>query len=546
MDCYQKAIKAYEKTFERIRKNQWRDKNDPRFGGYYHFNDGITAMVHDSALGIPIVLYYAKESKYYKSEVAWECAMGIATHFLNHLHDDGTMDYFECNFHSAPDNAFFQVVLARVAKLITVENEKEQQLKDTIYHVIERVGEGLLTGGFHTPNHRWIMSAALALTHSLMPNQKYLDRIEVFLREGIDCNEDGEYTERSTGTYNYVNNLSLILLAQELGKTELLEYVRKNLMLMLAFVHSDLSIFTENSTRQDKGQLAYLDKYVYQYLYTGYALKDTNLQAIGQMILQDSKENGRKLELAPYEFIERPEIFENLPSAADKSILCINRHFKESGVLRLNQADMNLWVVENSPSCVFVKLGNIDFYIKGGISFFNCRHLTMQNINPVADGYTMTYEGSGSYRLPFDSYPGTSDWRKMPHDTRKSSEPLTVKVKCHLTKTAEGFDIHVTTEGCKDVPIRFEIGVFPNVRIYGDSYSIPAKGGYTLIPSSGNVVIDDGNNKVAIGPAFAKNQVITGRPGTVPASDSRFNIFFTDETNFDRTISIKNITPQLN
>jgi len=35
---------------------------------------------------------------------------------------------------------------------------------------------------------------------------------------------------------------------------------------MLAYIDPDNTIFTQNSTRQDKGRLEYTDKYFYQYL----------------------------------------------------------------------------------------------------------------------------------------------------------------------------------------------------------------------------------------------------------------------------------------
>ena len=55
------------------------------------------------------------------------------------------------------------------------------------------------------------------------------------------------------------------------------------------------------------------------------------------------------------------------------------------------------------------------FYIKGGISFFNCRHLLMENIRPCGDGYEMEYEGTGQYYQPFGEYQGTNDWWEMDH-----------------------------------------------------------------------------------------------------------------------------------
>lgn len=40
------------------------------------------------------------------------------------------------------------------------------------------------------------------------------------------------------------------------------------------------------------------------------------------------------------------------------------------------------------------------FLHQGGISFFNCRHLLMENIRPCGDGYEMEYEARANIISP--------------------------------------------------------------------------------------------------------------------------------------------------
>ena len=80
----------------------------------------------------------------------------------------------------------------------------------------------------------------------------FRDAANTYLREGIDCDENGEFTERSSGIYNATNDHALIILSQETGRVDFLEYVKRNLDMMFTYIEPDGTVFTANSTRQDK------------------------------------------------------------------------------------------------------------------------------------------------------------------------------------------------------------------------------------------------------------------------------------------------------
>lgn len=540
MDYLQRSIEQAEKSYENLVKQQITDPNDPEYGGYYNKGFGVVAQNCGASAGGLISLYFCPGSKYYRDPHVLKCADGLIQHLRNHLHEDGTVDYFCCNFHSAPDTAFVTQGLAKPALLIDAKTEEEKAFQAKLFDTLHHMGEALIREGFHTPNHRWVISSALSMINRLMPDPRYIARINEYLAEHIDCNEDGEFAERSAGGYNEINNRAMLLLAENLDKPELLEHVRRNLNLMRAFIHSDCSIFTENSTRQDKGTAPFAEKYAYQYLLCGYALKDRELQSIGVLLLEDCIKNGRPFPLSITDLLLYPEAFQNLPAAADMGVFQVDRLLKGSGLLRLSRGGMNLWAVEKLPIFLFLKKNNIDFYIKGGINFFNCRHLLVENIHECADGsYEMTYIGEGCYLQPFGEYQGTADWWQMDRSKRKTSGHLKITVTINIKPVDDGFDVHVKTDGCPGSTIRFEIGVKPNVLIRGEGYHIPATAGGKLLAQKGELTLFDGTDTVSIGPAFAANDIVSGLFGAVPPSDGRFNIFFNDVTNFDRTFSIR-------
>ena len=108
---------------------------------------------------------------------------------------------------------------------------------------LERISDAL-TGGVHTPNHRWELCAALARIHSLQaregrPRPEILARIGQWLAEGIDQLPDGMYSERSPLYATAVTNPSLLAIADHAGRPELLEHVRRNLAAFLPWFNQD-------------------------------------------------------------------------------------------------------------------------------------------------------------------------------------------------------------------------------------------------------------------------------------------------------------------
>lgn len=542
IDLYKEAVKNSDIGFAALLRNQMVKAKDWQFGGVLNNDFGLVPYGSGGSVCSAIMLYFCPDSQYYKSKEAYDSADKLFAFLYANLRPSGVIDYHVANFYSAPDTSFTNIGLCITYNYIKDQKTDAQgeELKKRLYEALSKLADGIFTGGFHTPNHRWVESAALSLAMNITGKKEYLTRINAFLNEGIDCNEDGEYTERSTGGYNYINNMAFLILAKELNKPEYLEPVRRNLKMMSAYYHTNMEIFTQNSTRQDRGTQVYATKYIYQYLKAGHLLKDNELLGMGRAIIDDSLRNGRGFPVGIYEMTTEPELLE-IPDVEPIIPTQYDYHFKDSGIVRMLHNGCSVSIMEDQPTFFYLQFGAVDMYIKGGIHFFDERHLNVKNLRRIEGGYAMDYHGEGTYYLPYDEYQGTSDYLKMDKSKRGTTGPITVDAVIEVTKTQKGFSIKTKMDGCTKVPVRFEIAVNPNAVIFGDGYTIRANAGGRLVASKGSVKVDMGTSGVKIGPAFAETFLTEGLFGSVPVSGSKYNIFFNGLTPFDHEFTIEPI-----
>ncbi|MET9765117.1 hypothetical protein ABZ016_39700 [Streptomyces sp. NPDC006372] len=169
------------------------------------------------------------------------------------------------NVQSPPDSAF---TVNDVCDAHVLAADGGPELRDVTAALAEIAGAAsgsLLTGGVHTPNHRWELCAALARLHRSFPDDRLLDRIEEWLSEGVDIDAEGLYSERSANYAAHVSNPSLLLLAGVLGRTDLLDAVERNLTTTLDLIRPDGTVETLLSRRQDQNHPFPLAPYLPHY-----------------------------------------------------------------------------------------------------------------------------------------------------------------------------------------------------------------------------------------------------------------------------------------
>lgn len=165
----------------------------------------------------------------------------------------GRIDLPGANFDSGPDTAFLvQQLLAVHARLLAAGTLRALRVAESLAGCIRRAYDGLLDGGFHTPNHRWIWAAALETAGALLGRTEGRAVVDALLAERPDIDADGLYIERSAGVYDAVTNRAFLQLAQQPDRAELLAAVERNLTVNLGLLDSAGRIETALSTRQDR------------------------------------------------------------------------------------------------------------------------------------------------------------------------------------------------------------------------------------------------------------------------------------------------------
>ncbi|MFJ9347503.1 hypothetical protein [Streptomyces sp. NPDC101237] len=156
------------------------------------------------------------------------------------------------NVQSPPDSAFTVNDVCDAHVLAADAGPELREVAGALAEIAGAASGGLLTGGVHTPNHRWELCAALARLHRSFPDPRLPDRIGAWLAEGVDIDAEGLYSERSALYAAHVTNPSLLLLADVLGRADLRDAVERNLTATLDLIRPDGTVETVHSRRQDQ------------------------------------------------------------------------------------------------------------------------------------------------------------------------------------------------------------------------------------------------------------------------------------------------------
>ncbi|MCW5964176.1 MAG: hypothetical protein KIT83_09060 [Bryobacterales bacterium] len=442
-------------------ERQITDAAHPGHGGYM---DGYGMLAPQSGAGVIATLgavWMCPGSRYYRTpEVA--ARIRLAAGFLERMQlPSGNIDLLTTNFDSPPDTGFVVHAVAPVAILANRANER--QMASALTPFLNRAGAAMAVGGVHTPNHRWVVTAALALLHHLEPNPAYPRRITEWLAEGIDIDADGLYTERSPLVYTPVVNRSLIYMAEFQQRSELLEPVNRSLQAALWLMHANGELVTELSGRQDQNTvgsmgvnwlaLRYLGNSSGNGIYTGLA---NRFQA----------DHGDLLQWLLLPMLQRDGGEPAEPPAS------YEKDFREAAVWRFRDGALSATLLYRGYDRILsIRKGDaVVEAVRFASAFFGKGQFVADEVERDGDTFTMRQRLKGPYFQPLnppEEIPSDPHAWSRSRQRRAQSEVATLEQRCTLRHHGNVFTLEISVSGTSHVPVSVELNVRDGAEISG-------------------------------------------------------------------------------
>ncbi|NUR94310.1 MAG: hypothetical protein HOV67_03520 [Kribbellaceae bacterium] len=492
-------------------------------GNYQNVSDSVRTVARKARRLVSG--YVWGRSSYHHDAALLEPLTWLVEQLAVRQHDDGLYDVG--NLHSPPDSAFaIQDVCLLYALLDADGGPETAGLRTTLAAVIKKAGPALASGGVHTPNHRWEVSAALARANHLFPDRRYVARIEDWLDEGIDATPDGIYSERSSTYAAEVTNPCLLTIAWLRAKPALLDYVRRNLDVTLYLLEPNGEVDTTASRRQDqKGGREvwwYLTQFRELALHTG----DGRFTTVAKSI--ESRGTG---ELGDFlaEVLERPSLSATLPTASPAPADFV-QHYPSQASVRIRRDDRTATIfggtdfhdipvissgLSTNPTFFKLRAGSaILDSIRLSPQFFSTGHFRSDGLRRTAPNtFKLQQEVKVPYHLPLPKryrradglYALTPEGRfyaSMDFDHRPK-QYRTLRTEITVVEVANGFDLTFDFAG-DETGYAIELCFRPGGTLTGAD-PLDANGNYQL--SSGTATYTAGANSITFGPGNGPTRV---------------------------------------
>lgn len=457
-----------------------------------------------------------------------------AAYLLRVQRPGGLIDYKSCNFDSAPDTAFVVQLLAAVAEMAAPDGRLEV-VRATIETFIRRAVPGLCSGGFHTPNHRWVICSALAQAAALWPDltPAVASTLSAYRAEGIDQDADGAYQERSPAVYDAVTNRCLWFLGRHAGWREAPGAIRRNLRLNLHLLHPDGTIETALSRRQDRGwrvvpsALAPILHLVGEHALAAWLWQRAAAPSLTDCVwmVYAARAGGRSMDR-----MRRPVSF--------------TRHLSSLGMWRVGRPGWSASIFRDSTRLVHLVAGEIE--LSGlsiaqsyfGVGRFRAEQLELCRGGVVLRSSGRHHPGRPGYLLPLGRPVPVDRWEELAGERMVRSLPPCAS-ELRITATADGLCLHYRTLGGQaGVPAQIALDFRPRGLWRAPGTECCMRPGSVHFLDSAWAEVRSGRSVVRIEPGAAAHRMRAMRDAGGPEGNARVLLTFLTPVDFRFQVSV--------
>ena len=535
---YEALLENLNEQIETILPRQIMDAGREDYGGFV--SDGIAGATNVSAVSTLGYAYLLEGGRYYQSEEILARILAGAAFARKIRRKSGCFDLITTNFDSSPDTGFLVEGLAPVVRAARkAGDDGAGQIAEVLGEIIQTAVPGMIAGGFHTPNHRWVLVAALSQALELFPDLDGMDTIESYLAETIDNNADGEYIERSAGTYNAICNRALRLAADALNRPQLLEPVRRNLDLSYHMLHADGTVVTSFSRRQDHGTRVVLVDMVDSYYNMARREENGFYAAVADWLYAISP-GGLPWALEP--FLTHPEWRDDnlerepLPES-------YARVYPTAQLWRVRREKTSATAGAGITSPFGVKHGDVELAsVNLCASYFSIAQFSGETFEEVDGKIRMTHisrssdGGRPGYDLPLGREVAFEEF----YNLRKERDvyalpPLTTVLE--IEEVDSGFNLHVKSEGYDRVPFQIACDFVPGGELDFDSGIVRGQAAEVAFLKSGYATYHINNDAISIGPGAYAHRFWALRGSE--SAPTAFRVLMTFTTPVDHLLEIR-------
>jgi hypothetical protein len=558
---YRRMVAAFDQGVPGLVSRQIDDAQHPHDGGFLGA-DGLagtnqvsSAATYGYAYLLPASCHFGDQSLVGRIErvAAWGRRCRTA---------GGRFDLLATNFDSSPDTGFTIQALApvvRAARRAAADGDiGAGRIEEALGELILTAAPGMVEGGFHTPNHRWVLVSALSMSVELFPQltEQVMPTIEAYLAETIDVNADGEFIERSTSVYNPVVDRALRLAAESLDRWDLLDPVRANLEMSYHLMHADGTVVTSISNRQDRGArvvpVGLADSY-----YT-VARRDNNgrFAAIADWLVGLGGYGGGS-GLEP--FLTHPEWRDDGDIPREPVETSYRKYYPAARMWRVRRERTSATLAEGLDTPFSLRHGAAELSaVRVSSTYFATGRFVGCDMAPIEGdrGARLHHAGANTlypekaydrpiYWLPIGD--GTivdaSNWQEV-RGRRSTFElpPMAIDIEVSETgdNTTEGaaFELRVTTAGGVDgVPVQLEMLFEPGGTIEVEGAIVEAHAGTTMFLKGGEAVFRVGDDEIVVGPGHCAHT--TWKMHNSPGAPEAFRLLITLLSPVDHALQIR-------